>query len=158
MTSELGNMINELSRCSLEFRLKINMSKTKLMTNGPKHRLEVDGAEIAYDQEYIYLGQLVSFQAIQEKEFMIIGHVYTIVTWSLDWKRDLVFTESQTMSWQEFPLPVRVVLIFCSLRNENVNKENIFTVNYRVISNRRRSWKPEERCARKSSILLADRF
>uniref|UniRef100_A0A2H1VGL6 SFRICE_021038 n=1 Tax=Spodoptera frugiperda TaxID=7108 RepID=A0A2H1VGL6_SPOFR len=46
----------------------MNMSKTKLMTNSLKHRLEVDGVEIAYVQEYIYLGQLVSFQARQEKE------------------------------------------------------------------------------------------
>lgn len=41
----------------------------------------------------------------------VLGHVHTMLTWSLLWKRDLFFTESQTMSWQEFPLPVRVVLV-----------------------------------------------
>ncbi|XP_050561583.1 uncharacterized protein LOC126912619 [Spodoptera frugiperda] len=66
--SELGGMINELSRASLEVGLKMNMSKTKLMTNSIKYRLEVDGAEMEYVHEYIYLGQLVSFQARQERE------------------------------------------------------------------------------------------
>lgn len=66
--SELGGMINELSGASLEVGLKMNMSKTKLMTNSIKYRLEVDGAEIEYVHEYIYLGQIVSFQARQERE------------------------------------------------------------------------------------------
>ncbi|XP_022832295.1 uncharacterized protein LOC111360566 [Spodoptera litura] len=44
------------------------MSKTKLMTNSIKYRLEVDGAEMEYVQEYIYLGQLLSFQARQDRE------------------------------------------------------------------------------------------
>lgn len=51
--AELGSMtINEL-----EVGLKLNTSKTKLMTNSIEYWLPVDGAEMGYIQEYIYLGQ-----------------------------------------------------------------------------------------------------
>lgn len=61
-------MLHELNKASLEIGLMMNMSKTKLMTNSIQRCLEIDGERIEYVHEYIYLGQIVSFQARQEKE------------------------------------------------------------------------------------------
>ncbi|KAJ8714787.1 hypothetical protein PYW08_004768 [Mythimna loreyi] len=61
-------MLQDLSDASLEVGLKMNMSKTKVMTNSSKRSIHVGGENIQYVQEYIYLGQVVSFQARQEKE------------------------------------------------------------------------------------------
>jgi endonuclease/exonuclease/phosphatase family metal-dependent hydrolase len=66
--SELRLMLQDLSNASLEVGLTMNMSKTKLMTNSTARRIEINGESIAYVQEYLYLGQIVSFQARQEKE------------------------------------------------------------------------------------------
>ncbi|PZC76493.1 hypothetical protein B5X24_HaOG204513 [Helicoverpa armigera] len=46
----------------------MNMSKTHTMTNSTKGNVEVDGQALHYVDEYIYLGQLVSFDNRQEKE------------------------------------------------------------------------------------------
>ncbi|KAJ8715750.1 hypothetical protein PYW07_010232 [Mythimna separata] len=61
-------MLQDLSDASLEVGLKMNMSKTKIMTNSSKRTISVDGENVQYVQEYIYLGQVVSFQARQDKE------------------------------------------------------------------------------------------
>ena len=66
--NELQIMLQDLSTASLKVGLAMNRSKTKVMTNSTKRRVEVDGQEIHYVDEYIYLGQLVSFENRQEKE------------------------------------------------------------------------------------------
>ena len=38
------------------------------MTNSMKRRVEVDGQEIHYHYEYIYLGQIVTFSSRQDEE------------------------------------------------------------------------------------------
>lgn len=58
---ELGLMIQQLNTASFEVGLRMNMSKTKLMTNSTKRRIE-------YVQEYLQLGQIVSFQTRQDTE------------------------------------------------------------------------------------------
>ncbi|KAJ8727801.1 hypothetical protein PYW08_016186 [Mythimna loreyi] len=65
---ELQTMLQVLSMASLKVGLAMNRSKTKVMTNSTKRRVEVDAQEIHYVDEYIYLGQLVSFENRQEKE------------------------------------------------------------------------------------------
>ncbi|CAG9133292.1 unnamed protein product [Plutella xylostella] len=65
---ELQQMLRELSTASLEVGLMMNRSKTKVMTNSTKRRVEVDGQEIQYVNEYIYLGQIASFENRQDKE------------------------------------------------------------------------------------------
>lgn len=66
--SELQEMLQELSTASFEVGLRMNQSKTKVMSNKTKRRVEVDGTEIAYVDEYVYLGQIISFENRQNKE------------------------------------------------------------------------------------------
>jgi hypothetical protein len=66
--TELQQMLEDLSLASLQVGLKMNRSKTQAMTNSTKRRVEVDGHIIHYVDEYIYLGQLVSFSNRQDKE------------------------------------------------------------------------------------------
>ncbi|CAG9123810.1 unnamed protein product [Plutella xylostella] len=66
--SELTQMLQDLSTASLEVGLKMNRSKTQVMTNSAKSRVVVDGQEIGYVDEYIYLGQIASFENRQDKE------------------------------------------------------------------------------------------
>ncbi|KAJ4431273.1 hypothetical protein ANN_19870 [Periplaneta americana] len=47
---------------------KMNMTKTQVMSNGPESPIIIDGAELQYVSEYVYLGQLVSFHQKTEKE------------------------------------------------------------------------------------------
>nr|XP_049696607.1 uncharacterized protein LOC126054557 [Helicoverpa armigera] len=67
-SAELQDMLQDLSRASREVGLQMNTSKTHTMTNSTKRRVEVDGQALHYVDEYIYLGQIVSFDNRQEKE------------------------------------------------------------------------------------------
>lgn len=66
--SELEEMLQDLNEASLKVGLSMNMSKTKLMTNNIEQRICIGDVEIEYVHEYVYLGQIVSFQARQDKE------------------------------------------------------------------------------------------
>ncbi|XP_047989820.1 uncharacterized protein LOC125229086 [Leguminivora glycinivorella] len=61
-------MLQDLSTASLEVGLTMNRAKTKLMTNGAKDGVTVDGQDIQYVDEYIYLGQIASFENRQTLE------------------------------------------------------------------------------------------
>ncbi|KAL0803449.1 hypothetical protein ABMA28_017178 [Loxostege sticticalis] len=61
-------MLEELSMASLKVGLRMNISKTKVMTNSTEIRLTVMGWTVEYVAEYIYLGQLVSLENSQAKE------------------------------------------------------------------------------------------
>ncbi|XP_063383590.1 uncharacterized protein LOC134669904 [Cydia fagiglandana] len=66
--SQLQLMLQDLSTASLEVGLTMNRAKTKLMSNRAKHRDTVDGQDIQYVDEYIYLGQIASFENRQTIE------------------------------------------------------------------------------------------
>lgn len=57
---ELGKMAADLKKVCEEVGLKINMSKTKFMSNNPKAKLLLDGTELEKVEEYSYLGQTIS--------------------------------------------------------------------------------------------------
>ncbi|KAJ2948721.1 hypothetical protein O0L34_g7979 [Tuta absoluta] len=61
-------MLQELWVASLEVGLKMNMTKTQLMCNSTKRKVEVGGQIIHYVNEYTYLGQIASFENRQDKE------------------------------------------------------------------------------------------
>lgn len=65
---QLEQMLQDLSTASLEVGLKMNRTKTQLMTNGAKRRVKVHGEDIQYVDEYINLGQIASFDNRQSKE------------------------------------------------------------------------------------------
>ena len=67
-SSELEEMLQDLSTASLEVGLSMNRSKTQIMTNSTKRRVAVDGHALQYVDEYTYLGQIVSFNNRQDKE------------------------------------------------------------------------------------------
>lgn len=61
-------MLNDLNTASLEDGLSMNQSKTKLMTYSTQHKLLVGDVEVKYVDDYLYPGQLVSFQSHQNLE------------------------------------------------------------------------------------------
>lgn len=60
---EVAEMLKELEKASLQVGLKINTDKTVVMSNieGP-HRIEIGGKPILTTNDFVYLGQTVSFQ------------------------------------------------------------------------------------------------
>ncbi|KAL0839057.1 hypothetical protein ABMA28_017043 [Loxostege sticticalis] len=67
-STELATMLEQLSEASLEVGLMMNRSKNKVMTNAAEHDIVVNGQRMEYVDEYIYLGQIVSFENRQDKE------------------------------------------------------------------------------------------
>ncbi|CAG4955332.1 unnamed protein product [Parnassius apollo] len=53
-------MIEDLSIESERVGLKLNLEKTRVMTNGEKTTIRIRNTEINYTDEYIYLGQLIT--------------------------------------------------------------------------------------------------
>jgi hypothetical protein len=58
--AELQSMLTELEEQSKLVGLTMNTSKTKLMTNGAKKHIKMDGKDMEYVEEYVYLGQVIS--------------------------------------------------------------------------------------------------
>ncbi|KAJ4436939.1 hypothetical protein ANN_17071 [Periplaneta americana] len=59
---ELTNMLEELNNVNREAGPLMNQSKTKLMTNGMETQVQVSGKTLEYVKDYIYRGQMMSFQ------------------------------------------------------------------------------------------------
>ena len=66
--AELENMVSELAIESQKVGLSMNTSKTKILTNGEPKDIIVANEKIEYVREYVYLGQLVSFENNTGKE------------------------------------------------------------------------------------------
>ncbi|CAH2236574.1 jg15333 [Pararge aegeria aegeria] len=65
----LNDMITQLAQESKKVGLFLNKDKTKIITNGDKQRkIIVENEEIEFVNEYIYLGQLTSFEDRMGKE------------------------------------------------------------------------------------------
>ena len=79
---KLQQMIDELNEKGEEVGLKINIEKTKVMTNGLENSIAIDGHDVDYVTEFAYLGQLISFEDRQDKE---IGR-RTQNAWKAYWK------------------------------------------------------------------------
>lgn len=65
---ELEVMLRDLNNACKKVGLNINYSKTIAMSNRQTIPISVDGNNIEYKKEYIYLGQLMSFQEKMDKE------------------------------------------------------------------------------------------
>lgn len=65
---QLQQMLRELNEISKSTGLEMNFSKTQLMTNKAPIPIKLEGTELNYVDEYIYLGQLVSLTSRMEKE------------------------------------------------------------------------------------------
>lgn len=61
-------MLQDLRMASLRAGLMMNRSKTKMMTDSTKRKVEIDRHEIHNVDEYIYLGLLVSLYNGHESE------------------------------------------------------------------------------------------
>ncbi|KAJ4446733.1 hypothetical protein ANN_13430 [Periplaneta americana] len=64
----LEEMLNELCEESMAVGLKINTSKTKVLTNDAEGQMIVNNANIEFVTQYIYLCQTISFQNSMDKE------------------------------------------------------------------------------------------
>ncbi|CAH2235414.1 jg13272 [Pararge aegeria aegeria] len=58
---DLNTMLNDLSRVSQQVGLRMNMSKTKIMSNAhvPLHRVIIGSSALEIVDEYIYLGNTI---------------------------------------------------------------------------------------------------
>ena len=65
---ELQGMIDDLNTQSKSVGLTMNSTKTKVMTNTQEITIQVDGTDLQYISEYVYLGQLVAFKQNMDKE------------------------------------------------------------------------------------------
>ena len=63
-------IVDELNKQGKKVGLKINNEKTKILTNGQKSLIHINGHVIDYVDDFIYLGQNISFQARQEQEIL----------------------------------------------------------------------------------------
>ena len=66
---KLNQMLSQLDKEGSKVGLKINVGKTKLMTNDiPDYIFKIGDEPVEYVQEFTYLGQLISFHERQDKE------------------------------------------------------------------------------------------
>ncbi|CAG9836080.1 unnamed protein product [Diabrotica balteata] len=77
---QLRIMISDLEKTSLEKVLKMNLEKTKIMTNTVDRSVTtIGGTNIEHVQEYIYLGQAIradkSNQTEEKTRRIRMGHV-----------------------------------------------------------------------------------
>lgn len=67
--TELEYMLQSLNTQSQKIGLKMNASKTKIITNSSRKPIKIEGKPIEYVNDYVYLGKQVSFEAnSNEKE------------------------------------------------------------------------------------------
>lgn len=59
---DLTRMIKELAKESEREGLAMNPEKTRVMTNGYKHTIDLGSTQISYTDEYVYLGQLITLK------------------------------------------------------------------------------------------------
>lgn len=64
----LEQMIQDLSRVSKDVGLEMNATKTKLMTNALEVDIQVNDKRLEFVNEYIYLGQTITFKDQTTKE------------------------------------------------------------------------------------------
>lgn len=69
--TDLQKMTVELFRECEKIGLQPNKLKTKYMSNNPDTQLNIEGTHIEKVDDYVYLGQLVSFEERVEKELRI---------------------------------------------------------------------------------------
>ena len=67
-STSLQEIMNELNEKGLKVGLKINIEKTKVLTNGPRNSIYIDQQEIEYVENFVYLGQQISFESRQDQE------------------------------------------------------------------------------------------
>ena len=78
---QLQEMLQELHKESKKVGLLLNFNKTKIMTNHEELPILIENNQIEYVSEYIYLGQLISFDNRSDKE---ISRRITL-TWKKFW-------------------------------------------------------------------------
>ena len=65
---DLQTMIQNLNSSSKKAGLEMNMNKTQVMTNSQPTAIKVESAELQYEEDYTYLGQLIGFKNNMDKE------------------------------------------------------------------------------------------
>lgn len=61
-------MIHQLNIESKQVGLHMNLTKTKVMTNAEKEQIRLDGVELEYVEQYIYLGKQISFNKTNNED------------------------------------------------------------------------------------------
>lgn len=80
-TRDLEFMLQALHNHSVKVGLEMNFDKTKIMTNGCKRIIKVEGEPIEFVDDYVYLGKLVSFRDVDKEEI----ERRIAITWKKFW-------------------------------------------------------------------------
>lgn len=88
--AELQYMLETLCEKSKNVGLNINVHKTKILTNREKIPISTATGQIEYNDDYIYLGHLISFKSCNEKE--ISRRIKS--TWTKYWQMKEIFKSS----------------------------------------------------------------
>lgn len=97
-TAEMKIMLQELESACRVAGLKMNVEKSKLMSNGIRERIVLNNQEIEYVDEYIYLGQLIAIENRQDKE------INNRITrgWNQFWKHKSILESNLTQTTRAF--------------------------------------------------------
>lgn len=98
--TDLKIMLEELDTQSKLVGLSMNMSKTKLMSNSAKAPIDVNGNEIEYMNEYVYLGQVISPEDQTDKELQR----RTTNAWKKFWSLKDVLKAKEIPTGQKFKI------------------------------------------------------
>ena len=88
---DLSDMMQELIKVCQEAGLTINVSKTKVMTNYQELPILVNGKQVNYVHEYLYLGQLVTFTRRGDKEI----NRRISLAWNKFWSLSFIFQDKK---------------------------------------------------------------
>lgn len=66
--TQIQTMLNQLSAACKKDGLCLNLTKTKIMTNHIKEDIFLEDDKIDYVEDYVYLGQIKSFEKQEDKE------------------------------------------------------------------------------------------
>lgn len=92
--NQLQRMIDTLDYESGKVGLEINISKTKVMTNGPRIPIKMKENEIEYVKSYIYLGKQISFLKANNEDEV---ERRINITWKKFWSHKEILKGKYTM-------------------------------------------------------------
>lgn len=67
-STQLNMMLEDFQSEIKEAGLEVNLNKTKILANDPKHPIQLNGKSIDYTEDVTYLGQILSFVNKDSKE------------------------------------------------------------------------------------------
>lgn len=104
---KLEEAMNEIAIKAREAGLEINQGKTHILTNGPKKQIKLENEVLNYEDEVTYLGQILSFDDMMNKELRRRSDL----AWKSYWKLKHIFKNNFSLDikiqmWEKCILPI----------------------------------------------------